>query len=74
MTLYRYAETLIKQCIHNLGEADWASRHVTDREPDLPDPIQAGSPDRAVSSLSLALRRMGLVQQTSEVPTLDYDA
>ena len=74
MTAVQHAQTLIKQFLHNLDEADWVSRHVADRGPDLPDPSRLYGADRSVSSLSLALRQMGLVRQTPESALIDYDS
>ena len=68
MALYQQAHILLKQFLHNLNEEDWASRHVADREPDNLGPSAETISDIPVSSLSLALRQMGLVRQSPEPP------
>ncbi len=66
MTLIHHARTLIQQFLHNLDEADWVSRHVADSGPDLPQTSPFYGADTSTSSLSLALRQMGLVRQPPE--------
>ena len=67
MSLVNHARILIKQFFHNLDEVDWVSRHVADRGPDLPQANPFYGADSSTSSLSLALRQMGLVRQTPEI-------
>lgn len=74
MALVQNARTLIKQFLHNLDEADWISRHVADRGPDLPKSAQLYGADRSTSSLSLALSQMGLVRQSQDATPLDFDS
>ncbi len=59
-------EELMRQCFRNLGESDWASRHVADRGPDLPAPSPMIGHEPSLSNLSVALSRMGLVHQSAE--------
>ena len=73
MALVQRARKLIQQFLHNLDEADWVSRHVADRGPDQPEPSKFYGADQSTSSLSLALRQMGLVRQSPEAVPLDYE-
>ena len=73
MTFYAQAQTLIKQFLHNLDEADWASRHVADQELGTSATRQFAS-RQSTSSLSLALSQMGIVRQSTDGPLMDYEA
>ena len=74
MALVQNARTLIQQFFHNLDEADWASRHVADRGPDLPNSSEFYGAERSTSSLSLALSQMGLVRQSPDPAPIEYDS
>ena len=67
MKFVNQAHFLLKQFLHNLDEADWASRHIADLGPDLPAASRTNA-DGSASSLAIALQQMGLVSQSSDSP------